>query len=157
MGLKKKISESFWVDSLNGNRYAKRELISESIPESRLQYWDSNLEHSCYYRLLKLSQGSEIIRQSEKVILPQKHPFQQLSWKIDFEVKGARNYLVECKGEWIKHNGEALANFLKLLRFFQMFYPFDFERLIIVSNKKFRLGNAKIMVYDFDDLPELIK
>ena len=153
----KKISESFWLDNLTGNRYKTREDIPTYIDESRLEHWDSALEHSCYYHLHRLAKGRELIRQSEKIILPKDKLFKQLSWKIDFEITGDNGYLIECKGNWITRNQEALSNFLKLLRLFKMFYPIDFSRLIVVSDKKFKLGLSKVPVYSFDELPELIK
>lgn len=156
MPIKRKISDSFWIDSLTKTKYALQEDIPKHIPIERFDYWDSNLEHNCYYRLLKAAPKSTIKRQSEQIILPKTKLFQELSWKIDFELLGEHNYLIECKGSWILKNGEALANFVKLLRFFQMFNNQDFNRLIIVSDKSFKLGHNKIKVHSFDELPELL-
>lgn len=152
----KKISESFWIDTLTSKQYELEKDIPPHIPKERLQYWDSRLEHSCYYKLLKLKKESRVIRQAEKIILPKKAPFNQISWKIDFELIGESNYLIECKGQWIQYHGEALANFLKLLRLFSLMRPFDFKRLLIVSDKRFKLGKTGIQVHDFSDLQELI-
>ncbi|NJO27373.1 MAG: hypothetical protein HC874_07320 [Richelia sp. SL_2_1] len=156
MSTRRNISNKFWIDVLTNQRYANETLLPNHVDKTRFQFWDSDLEHSCYYHLLKHLNGRQLIRQSETIILPPKYPFKKLSWNCDFELLGNNSKLIECKGAWIKHDNEALANFVKILRFLSIFNPLDFERLIIVSDKRFTLIDTSIQVHSFNELPDLL-
>jgi hypothetical protein len=86
MSTRKKISNRFWIDTLTNEKYDNESLLPKHIDKSRFQFWDSDLEHSCYYHLLSNLGGRTLIRQPEIMILPPKYPFKKLSWFCDFEV-----------------------------------------------------------------------
>ena len=149
----KKRSSPFWEDSLTKIRYPTESHIPKHIPKRRVNHFASLLEYSCYQNLRLVFSDDSIFRQAKLNICPRKYPFPPINWTIDFLVeKNNHNFYVECKGGWISRDKEALANFIKLLRFVSYYREDVFRNLIIVSDKNFSLGNTKIKVISFNDL-----
>jgi len=139
-----KYSKPFWVDKF-GRRYDR----SCDIPttEAGAEYWHSELEFNCYLCIKKqLKPGQLLQRQYPIAILPSSAQYKTLHWKVDFYVATSASYYgipIEVKGAWLLTDKGELASFQKTLKMLASYAPEYYQKLRIVSNKRFRIDERQ--------------
>lgn len=151
-------SSPFWYNPVTGQSYP----AGSSLPKhqkDKLQFWDSILEFKVYAELCKIFPSRIIHRQVRIDILPSNLIFPELSWKIDFFIQPAsiEPILIEAKGAWLKFDTGAENDFCKILRLLSLQRPDLFKRLLVVSDKRWKLGSTKIMTLPIKELARIFK
>lgn len=135
--------------SQQGNKYGAKPFwwnpVTGAKVDSKLHehciYWDSILEFNVYCELRKLYPATAIFRQHPIFVKPASAHYPERVWACDFRVQTApaEHLNIEVKGAWILKDSAALSDFTKTLQFLDLHNPPDYNRLIIVSDKQFKL------------------
>lgn len=62
---------------------------------------------------------------------------------------------IEAKGKWITTDNGAMGNFCKMLRFLQQASPQIFNNLIIISDKRWKIGTTNLYTIPISEIHQL--
>lgn len=141
-------NKPFWWNPHTGSP------VEEKVNDSCV-YWDSILEFNVYCELRKLYPATAIFRQHPIFVKPASAHYPERTWSCDFQVLPTHgDYInIEVKGAWILSDSTAQSDFTKTLQFLDLHNPTDYNRLLIVSDKTFRIDKQ----WQTLRLPQLIK
>lgn len=144
-------AKPFWWNSRTQQK-------QESKTSEFCTYWDSCLEFSIYQSLLRLYPESSIERQVSIATKPATINYPEQSWKCDFRILDPvlGHYNLEVKGAWICSDSAAKADFRKTLMMLDTFNLEEYLKLIIVSDRWFRL-DKKVRTIKINELQKTLQ